>query len=81
MPEVYCIGHNINADAKVKEVVASLDTHFLDGLHAATREFLKRNDLSLKEVRSHAGPASRVAACLWGWRPLTSLEEDWAAIP
>ena len=76
--QVDWVGHSIHVDTIAKKVTSSIKAQFLADLHATTRSFLKKNVLSLKEVRSYAGSANHVATLLWGWRPF--LEELWAAI-
>ena len=59
-------------------VRVTLKQSFLDELRALISNTSKRNLVRLKELRSLAGKANRVATLVYTWRPF--LSDLWAAI-
>ena len=73
---VHWIGYGITVDNDY--VTATIKEEFMAELTTLIQDTLKRNKISLAELRSLAGKANHVATLIIAWRPF--LDQIWAAI-
>ena len=71
------VGYDIATDADAHTIRVSIKKEFMEELTAMTQDFLKRNVVGRRDLKSYTGKVSHVANMIWVIKPF--MEQLWAA--